>query len=487
MRQNNLARQNSGQILVAILIFTTVATLFIGAFASWSITNLRTIKRQIAKEEAFAIAEAGIEYYRWHLAHAPNDFTDGTNSSGPYVHTFYDKNANAVGKFYLEITPPPTGSTVVTIRSTGESFTDPLAKRTIETKLAIPSWAKFATVANDFMRFGGGTEVFGPIHSNKGIRFDGIAHNIVTSGVATFDDPDHGGAEEFGVHTHVNPIDPLPPATVPNRPDVFRAGRQFPVANIDFVGITADLSAIRNGAITGGRRFTHSGALGYRILLKTNDTFDLYKVNQLMSAPSGCTNILNQDGWGTWSIRTQGGAESFLGNYTFPANGLIFVEDNVWVEGKIDSARLTIASGRFPDQTSTRTSITINKDLAYTNYDGRDAIALIAQKNINIGMNSENDLIIDAALIAQNGRVGRYYYAPPSWFTNRCSPYHTRSRVRLFGMIGTNERYGFAYTDGTGYQDRIITYDANLLYAPPPSFPLTSDQYSVISWKEIKD
>jgi len=51
-------------------------------------------------------------------------------------------------------------------------------------------------------------------------------------------------------------------------------------------------------------------------------------------------------------------------------------------------------------------------------------------------------------------------------------------------MIGSSNRYGFAYTDNTGYQDRTIIYDANLLYGPPPSFPLTSDKYTTISWDE---
>jgi hypothetical protein len=58
--------------------------------------------------------------------------------------------------------------------------------------------------------------------------------------------------------------------------------------------------------------------------------------------------------------------------------------------------------------------------------------------------------------------------------------------ITLYGMIATNLRYGFAYTDGTGYADRIIIYDSNLLYSPPPSFPLTSDKYTTISWEEIE-
>jgi hypothetical protein len=87
------------------------------------------------------------------------------------------------------------------------------------------------------------------------------------------------------------------------------------------------------------------------------------------------------------------------------------------------------------------------------------------------------------ALIAQNGRIGRYYYSTSckSGGTN----WYTRDTITLYGMLATYARYGFAYTDGTGYTNRLINYDANLLYGPPPSFPLTSDQYTTISWEEF--
>ena len=100
-------------------------------------------------------------------------------------------------------------------------------------------------------------------------------------------------------------------------------------------------------------------------------------------------------------------------------------------------------------------------------------------------MVSSDTLRIDAALIAENGRIGRYYYQPPGG-GNHCSPYHVRTQITTYGMIGSNQRYGFAYTDGTGYQTRNIIYDTNLLYGPPPSFPLTADFYQTISWDEIQ-
>ncbi len=87
---------------------------------------------------------------------------------------------------------------------------------------------------------------------------------------------------------------------------------------------------------------------------------------------------------------------------------------------------------------------------------------------------------VDAALIAQNGRVGRHYYRAA------CAPYDRRQTLTLEGMIVSSQRYGFAYTDGTGYQVRNLNYDTNLLYEPPPSLPQTSNQYTTLSWKRVR-
>lgn len=476
--------KNRGMILASTFVFGIIAISLIVALTSWFAVVLKSSRILIAKEQAFHVAEAGIEYYRWHLAHAPTDFTDGTGQPGPYVHDVTDKDGNVIGQFSLNVTAPENGTTIVEIESTGTVTVNPDVERTIRVRLAKPSFAKYAFVANSDMRFGAGTEVFGPIHSNGGVRFDGIAHNLVTSARSDYDDPDHSGANEFGVHTHDSPTDPLPPAAVPDRFDVFVAGRQFPVPAVDFAGMISDLADLKTTAQSAdGRYFAESGGLGYRMVLKTNDTFDLYRVTSLRAVPrSSCTNSAGQSGWGTWSVQNS----TPLGNYSFPSNGVIFVEDHLWISGQINTARLNIGAGRFPDVASTRRNIIINEDLLYTNYDGQDVIGLMAQNNIDIGLYSDTNLQIDAALIAQNGRVGRYYY-PGTSSTSGCGPYHSRNSITLNGMIATYLRYGFAYSDNTGYITRNINYDANLLYGPPPQFPLVSDNYQTISWEEVVD
>ncbi|OQA37736.1 MAG: hypothetical protein BWY51_01013 [Parcubacteria group bacterium ADurb.Bin316] len=83
---------------------------------------------------------------------------------------------------------------------------------------------------------------------------------------------------------------------------------------------------------------------------------------------------------------------------------------------------------------------------------------------------------IDAALIARDGRIGRNHYGLT------CTNY-SRNIITVYGSLATKNRYGFAYTDGTGYQTRNLIYDNNLTFAPPPHYP-TTGEYTFISWKE---
>jgi hypothetical protein len=157
----------------------------------------------------------------------------------------------------------------------------------------------------------------------------------------------------------------------------------------------------------------------------------------------------------------------------------MFFADNLWVRGHVDGARVTIASGRFPANPTTYSSITVNNSITYTSFNGSDTVALVAQNNINIGYASDNTLTIDAALIAQNGWIGRYYYS------SYCGADYLRNSLTTYGTMATNQRSGVFYGN-SGYENRTYNYDANLLYSPPPSFPLTTDGYQMLSWQELQ-
>ncbi len=278
-----------------------------------------------------------------------------------------------------------------------------------------------------------------------------------------------------------------PPTAANSRPDVFVAGRQYPVPAFPFASLAVNLSNLLTLATPGGvcsapRCWVASTGQGYYMHLNTNNTYDMYTVNTLKSAPSGCTNAASQSQWGTWSVNTK----TLIGaGYAIPSNGIIFVKDDLWIDGQINNSRLTIAVADIGQSDPNQyLNITVNNDLLYTNFDGSDVIGLIAQNNVNVGLFSADAYTVDAALVAELGRVGRFYYntSCKSGGTN----YYVRSSITLNGMIATAIRYGFAYTDGTGYATRNLNYDGNLLYSPPPSFPLASSQYQTISWKQLK-
>ncbi|HDQ16929.1 MAG TPA: hypothetical protein ENN31_02310 [Candidatus Vogelbacteria bacterium] len=477
----NITNCKKGFLLWPVMVAVFIAVLLLGGLSIWLAGDINLTNRAIAREEALRIAEAGIDYYLWRLSGSPEDYL---TNPGPIHQEFMDDGIEK-GFFNLEIIPPSSGSSAIKLRSQGVSYLrEREVKRTIEVVFGVPSLARYAVLSDSTMRFYEGAEIFGPIHSNDGIRFDGIAHGLVSSAVANYSDPDHGGGKEFGVHTHVYPVDPLPPAEVPLRPDVFKAGRQFPVPAVDFSDIISDMAIMKTKAQNGGHYIDSSGESGYRIFLKEDNSYDLFKVTNLTSLPSQCNNNRGQSGWGSWSIAP--GGEEFLDNFSLPDNSLIFVEDDVWVEGKIDKARITIVAGRFPEAPAKWAQITVNNNLLYTNYDGQDLISLIAQGNINTGWESADNLRIDAVLVSQNGRVGQYYFKPPSQAAVYCGPHHIKDKILIYGMVISKDRYGFSYTDGTGYQIREIHYDNNLFYNPP-SFLIPSDgYYGIISWREVK-
>ncbi len=449
-----------GWLVLSMVIFGAVAIIMLGGLVSLGLIEGRAENQKYQSERAFQVAEAGVNYYRWHLAHAPVDYKDGTNNAGPYVHDYIDNTGVTIGRYSLVITPPPIGSTLVTVDSTGYLLAYPQWKRTVRAKFAIPSFAKFAVVSNDNMRYGSGTVTYGELHSNGGTQFDGTAHNIVESSVTSYNDTDSDvQATKPGVWSSISPDT-----------SVFLAGKQYPVPAVDFSGLSANLANLKAQAQAGGFYRAASGVQGYHIILKNNNTFDLYKVKKV-NAQGTCDNL-------TWSITS--GQETFLGNNPYPANGVIFIEDHVWVEGNVNQARVTIGAGTFPESPATDKNIIVNNNLTYTHSDGEEAVGLIAQGSVLVGLSSADTLTIDAALVAVDGNAGR-----PHYNTSKCGSSGIRSQLTLYGSIASYTRYGFAYTDGNGYQIRNINYDANLLYSPPPQYPLTTDQYSIIDWEDL--
>ncbi|HDS11675.1 MAG TPA: hypothetical protein ENN77_02100, partial [Candidatus Wirthbacteria bacterium] len=341
--------KQNGYVIILVLGVVSVLFILVTGLASLVINESYSSHRSQDNLVSLQIAEAGINYYTWFLNHFPGDFQNGYGVEGPYSHDYYDGNGNKLGFYSLDITPPAAGSTICTIRSTGYTERGLAKSRVVEAQVGLPSLAKFAFLTHSDIWFGTGETVDGMLHSNGGIRFDGIATNLITSARPTYIcQPFHG----------CNPAATRNGIWGSGGPESFW---EYPVAAIDFAAVSGSLSSLRDAAmVPGGGHYlepTRANEYGYQIILKSNstatpndDSYDLYKV----------TNTWQTSGWtpdgGNRNYRDKIRNRSWVGNYAMPASGIIFVEDNVWVSGQT-SSRTTIAAAVFPEAPNKYVSI----------------------------------------------------------------------------------------------------------------------------------
>jgi hypothetical protein len=458
-------RQNieGGSILIYTVVIIFIFSLVMLGILSYATIQLKTLRGTVNREVAFQIAEAGTNYYEWHLAHFPNDFWDGNASTtpGPYVHDLIDKDINQIiGRYSLTITPPAVGSTIATVESVGYTLNNPKQTRTVTVRYGVPSLAQYAFLTNTDAWIGNNENVSGPFFTNGGVRFDGTGNASIQSAKATYTCRSWSGspcpATENGIWG--------------SAPQATKNFWQFPVPNTDFTSITSNLATLKSSAQSGGIYLAPSSAQGYSLVFKSNGSIDFFKVISLASEPSG------QDVNGvTQNVSLDYQTKTFLYNKVIPANGVIYIEDKTWVEG-IVKGRVMVAAAQLPFNAGSAPSILIPNSISYLAKDGTNSLGLLAQKDILITYQSPNNLEIDAALIAQNGSAQRYYYVGD-----------IKNSITIYGATASNGTWTWSWVNGggtitSGYTTTNTTYDSNLLYSPPPSFPLSSSGYQQISW-----
>ncbi len=453
--------KQKGDTLVLLIVIIAVFALMMSSLTSVLFYKIKILESSVTSEQAFQIAEAGINYYQWHLAHYPADYQDGTGKAGPYVHSYTDFDTQqSIGQFSLTITPPSVGSTIVTIQSTGFTNANQNITRTVTAKYGIPSLAQYSFLSNDIIWIGSGETVNGQMQSNNGIRFDGVGNAPIESAKATYTCTSGQGspcpATENGVWGGAS--------------QAVKNFWQFPVPAVDFSGLTSNLATLKSSAQSGGIYLPPSNVSGYSLVFNVNGTVSVYKVTSLTANPSGWDIYNNpQNQYTDYKNRTL----QFTQN--IPANGIIYVEDTTWVEGTV-KGRVVVAAAQLPYNSSTAPNIYIPHNILYAAKDGTNSLGLIAQQNIVVTYHADNNLEIDGAFIAQNGSAEFFYY-----------PNDIKNTITVFGSIMTFGQWTWTWVDNgnnvlSGYKNTIDTYDSNLLYSPPPSFPLSSSGYQLLNW-----
>lgn len=457
-------KNKKGTITPALLVMTGAFLVVVYGLIILLSLQLDFAQRQLASEQALNIAEAGVNYYRWHLAHDADDYQDGTGVEGPYVHTYTDPEGGEVGSYELDIIPPEDGSSIVTIRSTGWNKNYPNVKRTIEAQYGIPSLARYSFLQNASSWYGTGITVNGDVHSNNGVRMDGVNTARVTSAQETY---------ICGSETGCNPSTP--------RPGVWGSGGdqslwEFPVPAVDFNSISFDFAQMRDSAQADGL-YLDSSNLGYHLIFNNNGTVTVRRVTATnyyngYDSETGCQRRYQR-------IAT----ENTIGTYNVDDIPIIFAENHLWVEGTVNG-RITVVAARFPVATN-EMNIWIPNNIRYTAYNGSDALGLVAQHDIYFARNIPETFQVDAALLAQSGKIIRHGYFSSC---GDAGSGNVKDSLTLNGTVISFEKSYWNFNSGgsviSGFTTRQINYDGNLLFMPPPFFP-TSGEYEFINWREI--
>lgn len=468
--------KRKGSILLLTLVFAGVFAMIMASLAGFLLTQQKVERAKSDREQAIQIAEAGLDYYKWFLAHFPTDLQDGTGASGPYVHDYADPEGGNIGKFSLTVSGNSQCGALgsVDITSKGWMNSSPTLTRVVFGRYSRPSVAEYSHILNSAVWAGSDRQIYGPYHSNGGIRMDGDNFSKVTSAVATWQ-----CTPSFGCNA----------TTTKN--GVFGSGSgsslwQYPVAQVDFAGITVDLVNMKSLAQTQGGLYYPPAGKGYHVVLNSNGTMTVYRVDNTTSVWSYSTD----DGWNQDPIIIS--AQTNLGTVSIPTGcKLVFFEDNVWIEGTVNGKVTIVSANVTTANVSPRMVLTNN--IVYNTNSTVDGLTAVAEDSVLIPINSPTDMELHGIFVAQNGRFSRDYYVKKAddathGVPTAYSSYVTQNDLAMYGTIVSNGRVGTQWTCGgtfcSGYSTRENYYDKNLAQSPPPLTPFTSEDFRFIEWRE---
>lgn len=475
-------RSEEGYVLALVMLVLMAVGIMSATLLTQVQMNQQHVQRDRAYSQSLAVAEAGLNQYLWMVAAGTsseaNDFAiPGNTGDDPRykVFTLTDPYSGEVqGQYAVQVTPPDQTDSRVKVTVTGLAAQPVEAPRTVEAHLGRPSFSEYILLVDESVYIGGPSDRVwhGKTHSNTGIRIE--TENIIDSISCANSTYEYGNDNwKAGIWSQNLPSN-----------SASKSFWHFPVPPIDFDIVTSDFARL-NSLATGDANLPYvSASGGWHIKILTGNRYQVRKVASDSENKSSGGSITYAAG-SSWSAARN-----------YPNKGVIYVNDDVWVEGAGVSGRLTIAcSGQLnPSGQQTATNISIVDDITYATKDGNVAIGLIAQNNIKIPMyapisklppSTNDDLEIDAAIIAQQGK--EYVSYDSSGSASGWGP--RRGELTFFGSVSsyiTPYRRTDTRTDGhyAGFATGVNTYDAFLLHNPPPYFPKIGT-YQILDWNEL--
>lgn len=476
MNEAKRVGSEAGYLVVLVLVFGSVFFMIMTSFVSYIATQSQVVNQRVVLQQATDVAEAGLNYFKWYLAHYP----DGPTTPGPYVHVYYDPEGAAIGEFSLSVASSTYCGDLASMEVTSEGFTydEPGIVKTLTARFAQPTVAEYSYIINSSVWAGSDRVIVGPYHSNGGIRMDGTNNSVVTSGQTSWTCTSSFGCSPSGSRDGV--------FTTTANPNT--ALFSFPSAPINFTGLTIDLSLMQDRAQNaGGIYIGPSGAYGYQVSFNSNNTVTVRRV----------TNTTQYWGYTTEADWQQErhviSASTLVGTYAISSScPLIFVEDKVWLDGVV-KGKVSLAAADV-DSAVVNPQIILNGNITYTSATSSGLLA-IAERDVLVGVSVPDNMSINGIFVAQTGRFGRNYYCASCTdggnsrgLPGALDPYVFRNSLTVNGTIVSNGREGTKWTSGgvytSGFNNRTNSYDRNLVNDPPPLVPETSDVLELTEWRE---
>jgi Tfp pilus assembly protein PilX len=480
------SRGEHGYVLILAMLILVAVGMATATLLMQVLVNQQHVTRDRAYTQSLAVAEAGLNQYLWMVASGKSSQSNGFAIAGntgpdPLYKQFdltdiYDDSVK--GAYAIQVVAPTAQNSRVLVTVTGKATSSVDVPRTVTASLGRPSFSEYVLLTNDEVWIGGPlTRVWhGKTHSNAGICIDTAnITDTVTSANKTYYSAMFGGTRKgvWSGYEHTVP---------PNDPS--RALWKFPVPAISFATVTSDFARLNDIAVGNGVNLPyststkHGSTQGWYIKLLPGKKYQIKRVTAEKESKNGT-------GGGLTLVAPSSPVPS--GILSYPSEGVIYVNDNVWVEGTDVDGRLTIASSgqlNGPGKNAA-TSIHVVGDLTYSRKDGTVAIGLIAQNNVEIptyapwnkgGTVSQQDMEINVALIAQQGK---------EYVTAADLGGPTRDMLTIYGSVSS---YGRPYRYSTGNHGGFVNgsniYDPWLLHNPPPHFP-TVGSYQILEWREL--
>jgi Tfp pilus assembly protein PilX len=463
------AGRQRGALMVLVLVFGAIFLTIVTSLITSVITQSQVVAFRAEQQRATEIAEAGLNYYKWFLAHHPASTTgDGTTT------VFEDPVTGPIGEYSLAISSSSYCGVVssLTVESTAHTYVNPAAIATVSATYKRPTVAEYSFITNAGVWYGPGSVVNGPLHSNQGLRMEAAHNSLVGSGQVSWTcDSSYG----------CNP-------TVNNAPGVYSSGSvstpglfQYPVSPIDFAGLTLDLSSMKDNAENnGGIYYPPTSEAGYEVIFNGDDTVTINEVTGTIAY----TVSNNTEGQHTErniiDTRTPLATRSISNDCP-----VLYFEDKVWLSGEVNQ-KVALAAADLAE--TSQTNLVINGNITYA--PGANAgLLAIAEDDIDYGIDIPENLFVNGIYVAQNGRVGRNFVRN-SWLPGTTYDSKTRiDSITFLGTIVTNGRAGSTWVNGSGditsgFINRTSSFDRDQVDDPPPLTPETSDVYELQDWRQ---